>query len=128
MVVMVAGTWFVLHDALSPGGFVGFLLLVGVFFRPVEKISAVLETYPKGIAGFRRYCELLDTEPTLVDLPGARKAPPLVGDIVYEDVTFGYATGRPALRGVSLRIKAGETVAFVGPSGAGPVLVVAAIL
>ena len=73
MVVKVAGTWFVLHGALSPGGFVGFLLLVGVFFRPVEKISAVLETYPKGIAGFRRYCELLDTEPTLVDLPGARQ-------------------------------------------------------
>ena len=119
MVVMVAGTWFVLHGALSPGGFVGFLLLVGVFFRPVEKISAVLETYPKGIAGFRRYCELLDTEPTLVDLPGARQAPPLAGDIAYENVTFGYAPERPVLRDVSLRIKAGETVAFVGPSGAG---------
>jgi ATP-binding cassette subfamily B protein len=119
MVVMVAGTWFVLHDALSPGGFVGFLLLVGVFFRPVEKISAVLETYPKGIAGFRRYCELLDTEPTLIDLPGAQQARPLAGDIVYERVTFGYAPERPVLREVSLRIKAGETVAFVGPSGAG---------
>ena len=119
MVVMVAGTWFVLHDALSPGGFVGFLMLVGVFFRPVEKISAVLETYPKGIAGFRRYCELLDTEPTLTDLPGARQAPPLAGDIVYEHVTFGYSPERPVLRDVSLRIKAGETIAFVGPSGAG---------
>ncbi len=119
MVVMVAGTWFVLHAALSPGEFVGFLLLVGVFFRPVEKISAVLETYPKGIAGFRRYCELPDTEPTLTDLPGACQAPPLTGDIVYERVTFGYPPGRPVLRDVSLRIKAGETVAFVGPSGAG---------
>jgi ATP-binding cassette subfamily B protein len=119
MVVMVAGTWFVLHDALSPGGFVGFLLLVGVFFRPIEKISAVLETYPKGIAGFRRYCELIDTKPTLTDLPGARPAAPFAGDIVYEDVTFGYAPARPVLRDVSLRIAAGETVAFVGPSGAG---------
>jgi ATP-binding cassette subfamily B protein len=119
MIVMVAGTWFVLHGALSPGGFVGFLLLVGVFFRPVEKISAVLETYPKGLAGFRRYCDLIDTEPTLADLPGAHAAPPLAGDIVYEGVTFGYAPGRPVLRDVSLRIAAGETVAFVGPSGAG---------
>jgi ATP-binding cassette subfamily B protein len=119
MIVMVAGTWFVLHDALSPGGFVGFLLLVGVFFRPVEKISAVLETYPKGIAGFRRYCELIDTAPTVVDRPDAREAPPLAGDIVYDHVTFGYAPGRPVLRDVSLRIAAGETVAFVGPSGAG---------
>jgi ATP-binding cassette subfamily B protein len=119
MIVMVAGTWFVLHGELSPGGFVGFLLLVGVFFRPVEKISAVLETYPKGIAGFRRYCELIDTEPTLVDRPGARPAPPLAGDIAYEHVTFGYDPARPVLRDVSLRIAAGETVAFVGPSGAG---------
>ncbi len=95
MLVMVAGTWFVLHDQLTPGGFVGFLLLVGVFFRPVEKISAVLETYPKGIAGFRRYCELMDTEPMLVDLPGARPAPPLAGDIVYDAVTFGYDPGSP---------------------------------
>ncbi len=119
MVVMVAGTWFVLHGELSPGGFVGFLLLVGVFFRPVEKISAVLETYPKGIAGFRRYCELIDTEPALTDLPGARVAPPLAGDIAYECVTFGYGSERPVLRDVDLRIAAGETVAFVGPSGAG---------
>jgi ATP-binding cassette subfamily B protein len=79
----------------------------------------VLETYPKGIAGFRRYCELIDTKPTLTDLPGARPAPLLAGDIAYEDVTFGYAPDRPVLRNVSLRIAAGETVAFVGPSGAG---------
>ena len=119
MLVMVAGTWFVLHGALSPGGFVGFLLLVGVFFRPVEKISAVLETYPRGIAGFRRYCELIDTEPTLTDRPGAHPAPPFAGDIIYDRVSFGYAPDRPVLRDVTLRIAAGETVAFVGPSGAG---------
>ncbi len=119
MIVMVAGTWFVLHGALSPGGFVGFLMLVGVFFLPVTKISAVLETYPKGIAGFRRYCELIDTEPTLTDLPGATAAPLLRGTVAYERVTFGYALGRPVLRAVSLCIEAGETVAFVGPSGAG---------
>ncbi len=71
LVVMIAGTYFVLHGELTEGGFVSFLLLVGVFFRPVEKINAVLETYPKGIAGFRRYTELLDTEPDIVDAPDA---------------------------------------------------------
>ena len=57
VVVMVAGAGFVLQGSLTTGGFVGFLLLVGVFFRPLEKIAAVIETYPRGIAGFRRYLE-----------------------------------------------------------------------
>jgi ATP-binding cassette subfamily B protein len=119
VIVMVAGSWFVVHGALSSGDFVGFLLLVGVMFRPVDKISAVLEVYPKGIAGFRRYCELIDTTPTLIDRPEARPAPPLRGEIAYEGVSFGYAPGRLVLRDMDLRIAAGETVAFVGPSGAG---------
>ncbi len=119
MVVMVAGTWFVLHGELSQGGFVSFLLLVGVFLRPVEKINGVLETYPKGIAGFRRYTELLDVEPDIVDSPGAQPAPPLRGDIRFEKVDFGYGDGRTVLHDVDLAISAGTTVAFVGPSGAG---------
>ncbi|MCI0753299.1 ABC transporter ATP-binding protein [Teichococcus vastitatis] len=119
MVVMLAGSWFVLNGQLTNGEFVGFLLLVGVFFRPVEKISAVIETYPKGIAGFRRYTELLDTRPDIADALDARPAPALRGEIRYEQVRFGYGTGRPVLDGVELRIAAGHTVAFVGPSGAG---------
>ena len=119
MVVMVAGTWFVLHGQLSEGGFISFLLLVGVFLRPVDKINGVLETYPKGIAGFRRYCELLDTEPDIVDAPAAQPAPRLRGDIRFEAVRFGYGDGRLVLRDVDLSVAAGETVAFVGPSGAG---------
>ena len=119
MIVMIAGSYFVLRGELSNGAFVGFLLLVGVFFRPIEKISAVIETYPKGIAGFRRYTELLDTAPDIIDAPDAIPAPPLRGDIRYEQVSFGYGPGRPVLERVELAIRAGETVAFVGPSGAG---------
>jgi ATP-binding cassette subfamily B protein len=98
---------------------VSFLLLVGVFFRPVEKINAVLEIYPKGVAGFRRYTELLDTEPDIVDAPDAIKVEALRGDIRYEGVAFGYSATARVLRGIDLAIAAGETVAFVGPSGAG---------
>ncbi|MBX9875782.1 MAG: ATP-binding cassette domain-containing protein, partial [Beijerinckiaceae bacterium] len=100
-------------------GFVGFLLLVGVFYRPLDKIANVIETYPKGIAGFQRYQELLATEPDIADAPDAIEAPPLRGDIRFEGVGFGYASERPVLSGIALSVAAGETVAFVGPSGAG---------
>ena len=119
IVVMIAGTYFVLQGQLSNGGFIGFLLLVGVFFRPVEKINAVLETYPKGIAGFKRYTALLDTAPDITDAPNAVAVAHLRGAIAYEDVSFGYTPQRAVLREVSLAIAPGETVAFVGPSGAG---------
>ena len=119
LIVMVAGTYFVIEGELSNGGFVSFLLLINVFFRPVEKINAVLESYPKGIAGFRRYTELLDIEPDIADAPGARDVTNLRGEIRYEHVDFGYAPDRLILRDFSIAIKPGETVAFVGPSGAG---------
>ncbi len=119
LVVLVAGSWFVLTGELTNGGFVGFLLLVNVFFRPIDKINSVIETYPKGIAGFRRYLALLDTAPDIDDRPHARPAPPLKGAIRFSDVSFGYGTGRPVLSNIHLSIEPGQTVAFVGPSGAG---------
>jgi len=117
--VLLGGAAFVVRGDLSPGGFVGFLLLVGVFYRPLEKIGAVVETYPKGVAGFRRYQELLSTEPDITDRPGAVAAAGLRGEIAFEGVGFGYGRGRPVFTGLDLRIAAGETVAFVGPSGVG---------
>jgi ATP-binding cassette subfamily B protein len=119
LIVMVAGSYFVLHGALTNGGFVGFLLLVGVFFRPVEKFNAVLESYPKGIAGFKRYTDLLHTVPDIVDAPDAIAVAGLRGAIAYEHVAFGYTATQPVLRDITLSIRPGETVAFVGPSGGG---------
>ncbi|WP_076707205.1 ABC transporter ATP-binding protein [Yersinia enterocolitica] len=119
LIVMVVGTWYVVHAQLSYGGFVGFLLLVEVFFRPVAKITSVLESYPKGIAGFKRFTQLIDTLPDIVDQPNARPVGHLRGDICYQDVSFGYSPQSKIFTHLNLQIRAGETVAFVGPSGAG---------
>ncbi len=119
LVVMIAGAYFVIEGQLSEGEFVTFLLLVNVFFRPMEKIMAVLEIYPKGIAGFRSYTELLAIEPDIADKPHAIEVGRLRGDIRFEHVRFGYSPDRPILNGIDLDLRAGETVAFVGPSGAG---------
>ncbi|WP_045388006.1 ABC transporter ATP-binding protein [Falsirhodobacter sp. alg1] len=119
VIVMVVGAAYVLSGELSAGGFVGFLLLVTVFFRPLEKIASVIELYPRGIAGFRRYQELLDIDPEIKDTPDARLAPDLTGAMRFEDVRFGYDAGREILSGINIEVRAGETLAFVGPSGAG---------
>ncbi|MBS9802790.1 ABC transporter ATP-binding protein [Bacillus cereus] len=117
--VLICGTWFVLQGELTYGGFIGFVLLTNIFFRPIEKINAVIESYPKGIAGFKRYVELLETEPDIVDSKDAMKVKHVHGDIQYNNITFGYENKEPILNDISLKIHAGETVAFVGPSGAG---------
>ena len=119
LIVMVAGTWFVISGELSYGGFVGFLLLTNVFFRPIDKITSVLESYPKGIAGFRRFANLIDTAPDIADRPGAVDVAGLKGDIAYRGVSFGYGDAGRVLDNLDLTIAAGETVAFVGASGAG---------
>lgn len=117
--VLVCGTWFVIQNELSSGGFIAFVLLTNVLFRPIEKINAIIESYPKGIAGFKRYIELIDTEPDIKDKPDAAEAGKLTGDIRYEGVSFGYQNEDNMLNEIDLTIHAGETVAFVGPSGAG---------
>nr|WP_314088496.1 ABC transporter ATP-binding protein [uncultured Shinella sp.] len=119
VVVMLAGAWFVVHGELSAGGFVGFLLLINVFFRPIDKINSIIETYPRGIAGFERYTKFLDTEPDIRDRADAKDVSRLKGDIEYRDVGFGYTADKAVFDGLNVSIKAGETIAFVGPSGAG---------
>lgn len=117
--VMVCGTWFVIQGRLSYGEFVGFLLLTQVFFRPIEKINAIVESYPQGFAGFKRYTELLDTEPDIEDAPDAAEMQPFQREIHFDHISFGYGEEKKVLNRVDLVIRKGETVAFVGPSGAG---------
>lgn len=119
LVVLVVGAWFLVNDHLSYGELVSFVLFINVLIKPVDKISALLELYPKGMAGFRRFLDLIDQDPEIVDHPHAQKVNHLQGNITFDDVHFSYDQHQTVLSDINLQVKAGETVAFVGPSGAG---------
>ena len=113
------GAYYTITNEITYGQFVGFILLTNVFVRPIEKVNNMIESYPKGIAGFKRFTEEIDKEPAIQDVPNARDDIVLTGDIEYKDVSFWYDDSKKVLDKINLSIKEGETVAFVGPSGAG---------
>jgi ATP-binding cassette subfamily B protein len=119
LIVLICGAYFAFTGKLTIGELVGFLLYVNIFLKPIDKINALMESYPRGMAGFKRYCELIDTEPDVNDDPKAVEVKHLRGDIEFRDVSFGYEDHAQVLRHVNLKIRAGETIALVGPSGAG---------
>ncbi|MER2088273.1 MAG: ABC transporter ATP-binding protein [Sporosarcina sp.] len=119
LIVLVVGAWFTFNDKLSYGELVSFVLFVNVLIKPVDKISALLELYPKGMAGFRRFRDLIEQEPEIKDRPDALAIGHLNGDIAFDGVHFHYDDNKTVLDGIDLNIRAGQTVAFVGPSGAG---------
>ncbi|PAD34453.1 ABC transporter ATP-binding protein [Terribacillus saccharophilus] len=116
---LIAGAWFIIQGRMSYGDLVAFILLTNVFFQPIQKIGAIIELYPKGIAGFQRYMDIMRLDPDIKDAPNAKLVEALTGNIRYDNVSFGYKEGSSILKDISFSINAGETVAFVGPSGAG---------
>ena len=96
-----------------------FTLYVGTFLQPIRRLSSFVEQYTVGMAGFGRFQDLLAVEPDISDAPGAAPLKDVRGDIRFEDVTFSYDEGINVLAGVNLSIRAGQTVALVGPSGGG---------
>lgn len=113
------GSYYTIRGELTNGDFVGFILLVNIFVRPIEKVNNMIEMYPKGIAGFRRFTEEMDRAPSIQNKADARDVQGLKGDIKYKNVSFWYGESEPVLDNISLSVHAGETIAFVGPSGAG---------
>lgn len=116
---LVCGAWFVLQKNMTYGEFVSFVLLTGIFLGPIQQINAVIEMYPKGAAGFKRFASLIDQSPDEKDADDAIEVDQLNGNIVFEHVSFQYESDKPVLHDINLEVKQGETIAVVGPSGAG---------
>ncbi|MBO0999062.1 ABC transporter ATP-binding protein [Bacillus sp. SD075] len=119
LTVLGCGAWYVIHGKMTYGEFVAFIMLSNIFIAPIKQISSILETLPKGYAGFKRYLELVDMFPDIHDAKDAIKVDHIKGDIVFENVSFGYEKGRTILKDISFSITAGNTIALVGASGGG---------
>jgi len=119
-IVLGAGGLMVVQGRVTLGVMVAFLAYVARFFQPIQELSQLYTTLQSAMAGGERVLELLDTPVAVRDRPDARDMPTLRGEITLEHVSFRYRPEDPyALRDVSLHIPAGQTVALVGPTGAG---------
>lgn len=119
LIALVSGAYFTLKGELTTGQLVGFVLLANTFVKPIESINIMIETYPKGFAGFKRFRQELAKPVTVQDLADAKPAPHFQGQIDYRNVELAYEEGRPVISQLNLSIAPGESVALVGPSGAG---------
>src|SRR5258708_31042029 len=119
-IVLWFGGLAVAHGQLTVGVLVAFLAYVTRFFQPIQELSQLQTTMQSAMAGGEQVVELLDTQPKIVDRPGASELPPIQGRVTFDNVTFRYNPDGPlVLRGIDIDIAPGQTVALVGPTGAG---------
>ncbi len=128
VVVILAGGWMIQAGVLPLSDFVAFLLYVNIFMKPVFRLTILAEVYQRGMAGFQRFEEIMDTEPSIKDPAQPISLGQVKGDIDFHDVSFGYDKERTILHHLSFHIPAGKTVAFVGETGAGKSTLVSLLL
>lgn len=119
VVVLLLGGWMVLRGDMQVGELAGFLLAITTFFAPMQQMAQLYNAYQQGQSGITKLRQLLATDVSVAEEPHAYPLPDVEGRVRLDRVTFGYDDGNPVLRDVSLDIPAGQTLALVGPTGAG---------
>ena len=118
------GARLVMTGALTSGDLLIFLLYLGKMYKPMRELSKMTDTISKAQVGWERIREVLENETQVRDLPNARPAPRLKGEIEFDRVNFAYDSSQPVLENLSLKIKPGQLAALVGPTGAGKTTIV----
>ena len=119
LVTMVAGGALVATGDVEVTDLAMYALYIGIFISPIQVLVELTEMLQKGLSGFSRFLEIVETEPEVYDAEGAEDIKNPAGDIVYDDVSFNYDDDDMVLDHISFRIRAGRSIALVGPSGGG---------
>ena len=119
LVTVVYGGWLIARGQMAADDLAMYALYIGIFISPIQILVELAEMMQKGLSGFKRFLAVMETEPQIVDAPGAEELKDVKGQVVYEDVSFRYNDEEEVLNHVSFTIPAGRSVALVGPSGGG---------
>jgi ATP-binding cassette subfamily B protein len=123
-ITALLGGWLALRGVVQVGVLATFVIYIMNFFRPMRGIAMVYNSLQSALAGAERIFEVLDAEPDVSDLPGAKPLENLRGHVRFDHVTFSYEPGKPVLIDVSLEASPGQTIALVGPTGAGKTTII----
>ena len=120
LVTLVFGGFLIAHGRMEASDLAMYALYIGIFISPIQILVELTEMMQKGLSGFRRFLEVVETEPEIVDAADAKQLKNVKGNVCYEDVSFHYSDDdTPVLSHVSFEIPAGKSIALVGPSGSG---------
>jgi len=120
LVTLVFGGFLIAHGRMEASDLAMYALYIGIFISPIQILVELTEMMQKGLSGFRRFLEVVETEPDIVDAADAKPLKNVKGNVCYEDVSFHYSDDDiPVLSHVSFEIPAGKSIALVGPSGSG---------
>lgn len=120
LVTLVFGGFLIAHGSMEASDLAMYALYIGIFISPIQILVELTEMMQKGLSGFRRFLEVVETEPEIVDAADAKPLKNVKGNVCYEDVSFHYSDDdTPVLSHVSFEIPAGKSIALVGPSGSG---------
>lgn len=120
LVTLVYGGYLIARGQMAPADLAMYALYIGIFISPIQILVELIETIQKGLSGFRRFLDVMETKPEIEDAPDASELANVHGHVCYEDVSFHYSDDdTPVLSHVSFEIPAGKSIALVGPSGSG---------
>lgn len=120
LITLVFGGWLIAHGQMEVADLAMYALYIGIFISPIQILVELTEMMQKGLSGFRRFLDVVETEPEITNAPDAELLDDVKGDVNYENVFFHYSDDdTPVLENVSFHIPAGKSIALVGPSGSG---------